>query len=109
MAADGAIRYQVADHIARITIDRPERRNALTWGLVADLRRAFAEARADAAVRVCVLAGAGDRAFCAGADLGSMRGGDGGDGAGPGALELHAGRGELAELFRDLYGLGKPT
>jgi enoyl-CoA hydratase/carnithine racemase len=108
MAADGAIRYAPADHVARITIDRPERRNALTWDLVADLRRAFARAKADPDVRVCVLTGAGDRAFCAGADLGAMRG-EGGDGGGPGALELHEGRGELAELFRELYGLGKPV
>jgi enoyl-CoA hydratase/carnithine racemase len=103
MTADGAIGYAVADHVARITIDRPERRNALTWDLVAELRAAFARAKDDDQVRVCVLTGAGDRAFCAGADLGTM-------GAGPeGTLAAHAGRGQLAELFRDLYGLGKPV
>ena len=33
MADDGTIRYDVEGHVARVTIDRPERRNALTWGL----------------------------------------------------------------------------
>lgn len=99
--ADGTVRYAVADHVATVTIDRPERRNALTWALVGELRRAFARARADDDVRVCVLTGAGDRAFCAGADLGGM--------TGAGALAMHDARGELAELFRDLYGLGKPV
>ncbi|HKE74981.1 MAG TPA: enoyl-CoA hydratase-related protein [Acidimicrobiales bacterium] len=103
MAEDGTIRYDVDGHVARVTIDRPERRNALTWGLVAELRAAFARAGGDAGVRVCVLTGAGDRAFCAGADLGGMAGE-------PGAvLAAHEGRGQLAELFRELYGLGKPT
>jgi enoyl-CoA hydratase/carnithine racemase len=49
-----------------------------------------------------VLTGAGERAFCAGADLDGMA-------AGAGFTDLHEGRGELAELFRDLYALGKPT
>ena len=53
-------------------------------------------------MRVVVLTGAGTKAFCAGADLDGMA-----DGAG--FTELHDGRGELAELFRDLYALGKPT
>jgi enoyl-CoA hydratase/carnithine racemase len=98
---DEAILYEVSDHIARITIDRPERRNALSWALVGELRLAFARAKADPDVRVCVLTGSGDRAFCAGADLGDM-------GGGAGDLELHEARGELASLFREMYGLGKP-
>jgi enoyl-CoA hydratase/carnithine racemase len=98
---DGAVRYEVAEHVARVTIDRPDRRNALTWAMVAELRDAFARARADDAVRVCVLTGAGDRAFCAGADLAGMRGAS--------AFNVHEGRGEMAELMRDLYHLGKPT
>jgi enoyl-CoA hydratase/carnithine racemase len=52
---------------------------------------------------VCVLTGAGDRAFCAGADLEGMGGGD------AGVLAAHEGRGQLADLFRELYGLGKPV
>lgn len=92
----------VRDHVCTLTIDRPEKRNALTWDLVGGLRRAVADAKADPDVRVVVLTGAGDRAFCAGADLAGMA-----DGAG--YAELHDARGELARLFRDLWDLGKPT
>ena len=57
----------------RLTINRPERRNALSWEVIEGLRSVIAEARGDPEVRVVVLTGAGDRAFCAGADLGGMR------------------------------------
>jgi enoyl-CoA hydratase/carnithine racemase len=97
-----SLRYEVEGPVARITIDREERRNALSWSVVRALRAAFAAAKADDDVRVVVLTGAGTRAFCAGADLGGMA-------AGAGFTDLHDGRGELAELFRDLYALGKPT
>jgi enoyl-CoA hydratase/carnithine racemase len=69
---------------------------------VAELRRCVADAKRDDDVHVVVLTGAGDKAFCAGADLGGMR-----DGAS--FAELHHARGELAHLIRELYGLGKPT
>lgn len=52
-----------------ITINRPDKRNALNAGVVAGLRAGLARAHADAEVRVIVVTGAGDRAFCAGADL----------------------------------------
>lgn len=97
-----AIRYAVDDHVARITIDRAERRNALSWQVMSELRAALADAKADADVRVVVLTGAGDKAFCAGADLTGMA-------EGAGFAELHDARGELARLFRDLWELGKPT
>ena len=87
--------------MARITIDRPERRNALSWPVVAQLRHAFAQAKADDDVRVVVLTGAGDKAFSAGADLAGMEG--------AGYTELHHARGELALLFEDMWALGKPT
>jgi enoyl-CoA hydratase/carnithine racemase len=96
------VRYEVADRIARITIDREERRNALSWSVVRQLRAAVADAKADTDVGAVVLTGAGAKAFCAGADLGGMA-------AGAGFTDLHEGRGEIAELFRDLYALGKPT
>lgn len=94
--------YDVADRVARITINRPERRNALSWAVVRELRAACAAAKDDPAVHVVVLTGAGDKAFCTGADLSGMS-------AGAGYVDLHHARGELAELFRDLYALGKPT
>jgi enoyl-CoA hydratase len=62
------ILYQPADGIARITLNRPERLNAINATLTDDLRRAVSAANEDAAVRVIVLSGAG-RAFCAGYDL----------------------------------------
>jgi enoyl-CoA hydratase/carnithine racemase len=102
MMAHETLLYEVADGVARVTINRPDRRNALSWTLVRELREAFAAAKADREARVCVLTGAGDRAFCAGADLSEMAGG-------AGFLDLHAARGELAGLLRDLYELGKPT
>jgi enoyl-CoA hydratase/carnithine racemase len=61
--------YSVEDSIATITLNRPERMNALTPALEAELHRAFDQADADRAVRVIILTGAG-RAFCAGYDQG---------------------------------------
>ncbi|HEU4366920.1 MAG TPA: enoyl-CoA hydratase-related protein [Methylomirabilota bacterium] len=55
--------------VARITLNRPEVRNALSRTMVQELEAALAAWEVDAAARVIVLAGAGDRAFCAGADL----------------------------------------
>ncbi len=53
-------------------------------------------------MRVVVLTGAGDKAFCAGADLG-------GGGIADGAASAHESRGLLADLFRDMWELGKPV
>ena len=97
----GGIRYDVADGIARITIDDEPRRNALSWDMVAGLVDAIGRAKDDREVRVVVLTGAGDKAFCAGANLGGM--------AGEGFTELHHARGRIAELFRAMWALGKPT
>ena len=88
--------------VLTLTINRPERRNALSWDLVARMRSAVQAARDDSGVRVIVLTGAGDKAVCAGADLDTMA-------AGAGAFALHEQRGQLAGLFLDLYEVGKPT
>jgi enoyl-CoA hydratase/carnithine racemase len=74
----------------------------MSWGVIEAIRAHTAEAKADPAVRVVVLTGAGDKAFCAGADLTGMA-------AGASYLELHEGRGQLAELFGEFWALGKPT
>jgi methylglutaconyl-CoA hydratase len=58
--------------VARITLDRPELRNAFDDALIASLTRAFLEVENDKAIRVLVLAGNGP-AFCAGADLNWMK------------------------------------
>ena len=96
-----ALLYDVDDHVATVTINRPERRNAMSWTVMTELRQAFAAAKADPDVRVVVLTGAGDKAFCAGADLTGMS-------EGAGWAELHDARGELARLFREMWDLGKP-
>ncbi len=94
--------YEVDGAIARVTINRAERRNSMSYGVMRGLLRSLEDARADASVRVVVLTGAGDRAFCAGADLTGIA-------ANSGAAEVHEGRGVLADVFRAMYGLGKPT
>jgi enoyl-CoA hydratase/carnithine racemase len=100
MTADEVL-YEVSDGVATITINRPERRNAMSFGVMDGLRQSMANARADGEVRVLVLTGAGDKAFCAGADLG-------GGGIASSGAEAHEGRGMLANLFRDMWSLGKP-
>lgn len=57
------------DHVMLITLNRPEVRNAVNAELTRAVGEALDEADADASVRAVVLTGAGDRAFCAGADL----------------------------------------
>jgi enoyl-CoA hydratase/carnithine racemase len=91
-----------------LTINRPERRNAMTWEVIGGLREQVALAKDDPAVRVVVLAGAGDQAFCAGADLSGMIPHDPG-GATDEYADHHRARGWLAELFEELWHLGKPT
>jgi enoyl-CoA hydratase len=98
-----AVRYERNDFVARITIDRPESRNALSAEVMAGLRACFDRARDDAEARVVVLTGAGDRAFSAGGDLG------GSGFLAKGFVERHHDRGGFADLFRQLNQLGKPV
>src|SRR2546426_9948159 len=67
------IRYEVADHVLTITLDRPDRLNAFTPTMGRELIGAFDQADADDDVRAIIVTGEG-RGFCAGADLGG--GGD---------------------------------
>jgi enoyl-CoA hydratase/carnithine racemase len=94
--------------VLTLTINRPERRNAMTWDVIAGLRRELALAKVDPAVRVVVLTGAGDQAFCAGADLSGMVPKDPG-GTSDEYLDHHLARGWLAQLFEEMWQLGKPT
>jgi enoyl-CoA hydratase len=63
------VQYERTGAAAVITIDRPERRNAVDGPTAAALLAAYERFAADAEARVLVLTGAGDQAFCAGADL----------------------------------------
>lgn len=63
------VRLEVGGGIARVVLNRPEQRNALDRATCRALVEAFREAGADPAVRVVLLRGAGEQAFCAGADL----------------------------------------
>lgn len=100
--SDSELLFTVEDGVATLTINRPERHNALSWEVISGLREHIASCRDDHDVRCVVLTGAGDRAFCAGADLSGMA-------PDTGYAEVHEGRGELARLFLDLDQLGKPT
>ncbi|MGH7267644.1 MAG: enoyl-CoA hydratase/isomerase family protein [Candidatus Rokuibacteriota bacterium] len=66
----------VDDGVARVTLNRPEARNALDRTLIRELGEALESLDRQADARVIVLAGAGDRAFCAGADLKGLFQGD---------------------------------
>lgn len=64
-----ALLYEVSEQIATLTLNRPEAMNSLDPGTLTELNDAFQRANADDNVRVVVLTGAGDRAFCTGSDL----------------------------------------
>jgi naphthoate synthase len=70
------IRYETTDGIAKITIDRPEVRNAFRPATTAELIRAFELARDDPSIGVVILTGQGSAAFCSGGDQ-KIRGDDG--------------------------------
>lgn len=65
------IRYEVAHRVATVTLNRPQKLNAWTLRMAAEVREAMRMARDDDGVRVIVLTGAG-RGFCAGADMGLL-------------------------------------
>lgn len=88
--------------VARLTLDRPAKRNAMSGEMIAELKQAAERLDADSAVRVVVLAGAGP-VFCAGGDLDWMRGMFAADRA-----ARIAGARELAEMLAGLNALGKP-
>jgi enoyl-CoA hydratase/carnithine racemase len=71
-AAEREVIVDISDHIATITLNRPDARNAMTAGMQADMIAALRDLHDDRDVRVVIVTGAGT-AFCAGGDTGSMR------------------------------------
>lgn len=72
MPVETPLLYEKIDSVAYITLNRPDRRNALTPELVCRLADAIQDYAADDNLRVAIIRGAGDKAFCAGGDLGTM-------------------------------------
>ncbi len=112
----GDIRYELAQAddagIAKITIDRPEVRNAFRPETVIELSHAFERAREDPEVGVVILTGEGPDAFCSGGDQ-RVRGSRGGyvTGADPAAAGSHqaVGRFEVTDLHVQIRRLPKPV
>ncbi|MFF0108861.1 enoyl-CoA hydratase/isomerase family protein [Streptomyces hirsutus] len=74
MSTSDALLVDRAGAVTTLTINRPEAHNALNTEVLAALRAAVLEAEADPAVRAVVVTGAGQKAFCAGADLKELAG-----------------------------------
>ena len=97
--------YEVRDGVARVTINRPEARNALSPAALEGLCGAMDRAGGDEAARVVVLTGAGDRAFSAGAD---MSGGKSGTFADPRSFAAYQVRGGFTRLFAAMHACPRP-
>jgi enoyl-CoA hydratase len=96
------VAYEVADGVATVTLDDPEKRNMLSGQMLAELVAAMKLAKDDEAVRAVVLTGAGDKVFCAGADLGGFA-------ADVPLVEKHFASDLFLEFFRLMPRLGKPS
>jgi enoyl-CoA hydratase len=94
--------YDVSDGVATATLNRPEQRNALSGQMLGELVDAMRRARDDDEVRAVVLTGAGDKVFCAGADLGGFA-------ADAPLVEKHFASDLFLEFFRLMPRLGKPS
>ncbi len=91
----------IEDGIAVVTVNRPDKLNALNATVIDELYKCFGSLKNDAAARVVILTGAGDKAFVAGADIGELA-----DASGP-ELERLAERGQ--SLMWNIENLGKPV
>jgi enoyl-CoA hydratase len=95
------VHYAVEGSVARLTLDSPHNRNALSTALVQGLHQGFANAAADTGVR-CVVLGHEGGTFCAGADLGEAAGRD------PSELAVDRAR-EMTQLLRAILELPVPV
>jgi enoyl-CoA hydratase len=94
--------YDVSDGVATLTLNRPEQRNALNGEVLSELVEAVKRARDDDAVRCVVLTGAGEKVFCAGADLGGFA-------SDVPLINKHFASDLFLEFFRLMPRLGKPS
>ena len=101
MAAE-KIAYEVADGVATVTLNDPEKRNMLSGQMLGELVEAMKTARDSDDVRAVVLTGAGEKVFCAGADLGGF-------GAEAPLVDKHFASDLFLEYFRLMPRLGKPS
>jgi enoyl-CoA hydratase len=97
------ILYERTGRIIRVTLNRPDKRNSLTNQMLEELGAAYDEAEKEKDASVIVLRGAGDKAFCAGADLGGMSGED------SGMLASYDARGLFPKLFAKMLKSSKVT
>lgn len=105
-----AIRYEVAGPVLTVTLNRPEKLNAYTAGMGAELADAIARASADDAVRAIILTGEG-RGFCAGADISAGAGSFDTTAGGAGARNFGDGSGESrggASFIHAMFNSTKP-
>jgi len=100
--ADEVLLYEVAEGVATLTLNRPDQRNALNAELLGALVDGLKRAREDDEVRALVLTGAGEKVFCAGADLGGFA-------ADAPLVDKHFGSDLFLEFFRLMPRLGKPS
>ena len=95
---DPHLLYHVENNIATLTINREDRRNAISIETIHLFLQYLDEAETDPEVRVILITGGGDKAFCAGADLGSGASG-----------EIQQGFQRYAQLLKSLSGCPKPV
>ncbi len=96
------VKYEVADGVATVTLNNPEKRNMLSGQMLVELVDAMKTARDAEDVRAVVLTGAGDKVFCAGADLGGFA-------ADVPLVAKHFATDLFLEYFRLMPRLGKPS
>jgi len=94
--------YEISDGVATVTLNDPEKRNMLSGQMLTELVDAMKTARDSEDVRAVVLTGAGEKVFCAGADLGGF-------GADAPLVEKHFASDLFLEFFRLMPRLGKPS
>jgi enoyl-CoA hydratase len=100
--AQDLVLYEVAEGVATVTLNDPEKANRLSGEMLIGLVAAMRRAKEDEEVKAVVLTGAGEKAFCAGADLGGF-------GADVPLVQKHFASDLFLEYFRLMPRLGKPS